>query len=84
MLTAGHTVDVVVDYDGGEIYVAPRRVDEVVTTNGGGITIPHHHYDVEFRFGKLYPCGEGAGYAGGIVSAAMDGERCAEAAVGSM
>lgn len=28
---------------------------------------------------KLFPCGEGAGYAGGIVSAAMDGERCAEA-----
>ena len=26
----------------------------------------------------LYPCGEGAGYAGGIVSAAVDGERCAE------
>ena len=25
----------------------------------------------------LYPCGEGAGYAGGIVSAAMDGEKCA-------
>ncbi len=29
----------------------------------------------------LFPCGEGGGYAGGIVSAAMDGERCAEAAV---
>jgi uncharacterized FAD-dependent dehydrogenase len=28
----------------------------------------------------LYPCGEGAGYAGGIVSAALDGIRCAEAA----
>ncbi len=28
----------------------------------------------------LYPCAEGAGYAGGIVSAAMDGERCAEMA----
>ncbi|MEM1407217.1 MAG: FAD-dependent oxidoreductase [Bacteroidota bacterium] len=28
---------------------------------------------------RLYPCGEGAGYAGGIVSAAMDGERCATA-----
>lgn len=28
----------------------------------------------------LFPCGEGAGYAGGIVSAGMDGERCAEAA----
>mgnify|MGYP000878498917 CR=1 FL=1 len=33
------------------------------------------HADIE----GLYPCGEGAGYAGGIVSAAMDGERCAEA-----
>ncbi|MDE6240137.1 MAG: FAD-binding protein, partial [Muribaculaceae bacterium] len=29
----------------------------------------------------LYPCGEGAGYAGGIVSAAIDGMRCADAAV---
>jgi uncharacterized protein len=29
----------------------------------------------------LYPCAEGAGYAGGIVSAAIDGERCADAAV---
>ncbi|WP_025799090.1 NAD(P)/FAD-dependent oxidoreductase [Hoylesella saccharolytica] len=28
--------------------------------------------------GGLFPCGEGAGYAGGIVSAAIDGERCAE------
>jgi uncharacterized FAD-dependent dehydrogenase len=28
----------------------------------------------------LFPCGEGAGYAGGIVSAAMDGIKCAEAA----
>ncbi len=27
---------------------------------------------------RLFPCGEGAGFAGGIVSAAMDGERCAE------
>ena len=27
----------------------------------------------------LFPCGEGAGYAGGIVSAGVDGERCAEA-----
>ena len=30
-------------------------------------------------FQGLFPCGEGAGYAGGIVSAAIDGERCAEA-----
>lgn len=31
------------------------------------------------RVKGLFPCGEGAGYAGGIVSAGMDGERCAEA-----
>ena len=30
------------------------------------------------RLRGLFPCGEGAGYAGGIVSAAIDGERCAE------
>lgn len=36
-----------------------------------------HHINVT----GLYPCGEGAGYAGGIVSAAIDGERCAEAVV---
>ena len=29
------------------------------------------------QFNNFYPCGEGAGYAGGIVSAAMDGERVA-------
>ncbi|MCQ2914781.1 MAG: hypothetical protein MJ247_06270 [Alphaproteobacteria bacterium] len=29
----------------------------------------------------LYPCGEGAGYAGGIMSAAMDGVRCADAII---
>ena len=31
------------------------------------------------RVEGLFPCGEGAGYAGGIVSAGVDGERCAEA-----
>ena len=31
------------------------------------------------QINNLYPCGEGAGYAGGIVSAAIDGERCANA-----
>ena len=30
------------------------------------------------RIQGLFPCGEGAGYAGGIVSAGVDGERCAE------
>ena len=36
-----------------------------------------HHPQLE----NLYPCGEGAGYAGGIVSAAMDGERVATAVI---
>ncbi len=31
------------------------------------------------RIKGLYPCGEGAGYAGGIASSAIDGERCADA-----
>ena len=30
------------------------------------------------RLEGLFPCAEGAGYAGGIVSAGIDGERCAE------
>ena len=32
----------------------------------------------------LYPCGEGAGWAGGIMSAAVDGLKCAEALIGSI
>lgn len=36
----------------------------------------------ESEIGGLYPCGEGAGYAGGIMSAAMDGMKVAEAIVG--
>lgn len=32
----------------------------------------------------LYPCGEGAGYAGGIISAAIDGEKCAEKSIESL
>ena len=32
----------------------------------------------------IYPCGEGAGYAGGITSAAMDGIRIAEAVAKNM
>ena len=33
-----------------------------------------HHPQIK----NLYPCGEGAGYAGGIVSAAMDGQKLAQ------
>jgi uncharacterized FAD-dependent dehydrogenase len=44
------------------------------------VRIPRNTETLEHnQISGLYPCGEGAGYAGGIVSAAMDGERCAEA-----
>ncbi len=32
----------------------------------------------------VYPCGEGCGYAGGIVSAGVDGIKCAEAIINSL
>jgi uncharacterized FAD-dependent dehydrogenase len=32
----------------------------------------------------LYPCGEGAGWAGGITSAAVDGMKCAEAVIAAL
>ncbi len=37
--------------------------------------------DLSSALSGLYPCGEGAGYAGGISSAAVDGMRCAEAVI---
>ena len=44
------------------------------------IRIPRDHKTLEhLQIKGLYPCGEGAGYAGGIISAAIDGEKCAEA-----
>lgn len=44
------------------------------------VKIPRDKESLEHpRILRFFPCGEGAGYAGGIVSAAMDGERCAEA-----
>jgi uncharacterized FAD-dependent dehydrogenase len=44
------------------------------------IRVPRNEETLEHvKIKGLYPCGEGAGYAGGIVSSAMDGERCAEA-----
>lgn len=43
------------------------------------VRIPRDKESLEhLQIKRLFPCGEGAGFAGGIVSAAMDGERCAE------
>ena len=45
------------------------------------VRIPRHpEFLYHPQIKNLFPCGEGAGYAGGIVSAAMDGERVAKAA----
>ena len=42
------------------------------------VSIPRHSETLQhIQVNNLYPCGEGAGYAGGIISAAIDGERCA-------
>jgi uncharacterized FAD-dependent dehydrogenase len=52
----------------------------VETRTSSPIRIPRNDETLEHvKIKGLYPCGEGAGYAGGIVSSAMDGERCAEA-----
>jgi uncharacterized FAD-dependent dehydrogenase len=49
------------------------------------VRIPRDRVTLEHvQIKGLYPCGEGAGYAGGIVSAAIDGEKCAEKAVLAM
>jgi len=43
------------------------------------VRIPRDKYSLaHIEINNLYPSGEGAGYAGGIISAAIDGERCAE------
>ncbi len=43
------------------------------------VRIPRDRKTMEhIQIKGLYPCGEGAGYAGGIISAAIDGEKCAE------
>ncbi|MCI0750541.1 MAG: FAD-binding protein [Flammeovirgaceae bacterium] len=56
------------------------QVVGVESRTSSPVRIPRDKETLEHPHIKgLFPCGEGAGYAGGIVSAAMDGERCAEA-----
>src|SRR5690606_20211320 len=58
------------------------QVVGVESRTSSPVRIPRDRETLEHpQIKGLFPCGEGAGYAGGIVSAAMDGERCAEAAV---
>jgi len=65
-------------------YTEEANIIGVESRTSSPVSIPRtdqlHHPEIT----NLYPCGEGAGYAGGIISAAMDGERCAEAATGNL
>ena len=52
----------------------------VESRSSSPIRIPRDADSLEhIQIKGLYPCGEGSGYAGGITSSAMDGERCANA-----
>ena len=52
----------------------------LVTSVEDGATLPGARVTLASReVAGLYPCGEGAGYAGGMVSAALDGRRVAAA-----
>lgn len=62
-------------------YTSEANVVGVESRTSSPVTIPRNAYLEHPEVKGLFPCGEGGGYAGGIVSAAMDGERCAEAAV---
>lgn len=58
------------------------QVVGVESRTSSPVRIPRDKETLEHpKVRRLFPCGEGAGYAGGIVSAAMDGQRCAEAVV---
>lgn len=61
-------------------YTNDAQVLGVESRTSSPVKIPRDKKTLEHpQIKRLFPCGEGAGYAGGIVSAAMDGERCAEA-----
>ena len=49
----------------------------VETRTSSPIRIPRDDFGLAYGYVNLYPAGEGAGYAGGITSAAADGIRCA-------
>jgi uncharacterized FAD-dependent dehydrogenase len=58
------------------------QVVGVESRTSSPVRIPRDKQTLEHpQMKRLFPCAEGAGYAGGIVSAAMDGERCAESVV---
>jgi hypothetical protein len=65
-------------------YTEEANIVGVESRTSSPVCIPRNERLAHPEISNLYPCGEGGGYAGGIVSAAMDGERCAEAATGNL
>ncbi|MCK0157061.1 FAD-binding protein [Cellulophaga sp. F20128] len=61
-------------------YTAEANIIGVESRTSSPVNIPRNEKLEHPEIKGLFPCGEGGGYAGGIISAAMDGERCAEAA----
>ena len=61
-------------------YTNEANIIGVESRTSSPVNIPRKKNLEHTEIAGLFPCGEGGGYAGGIVSAAMDGERCAEAA----
>tara|TARA_R110002073_G_scaffold336450_2_gene533548 strand:- start:58 stop:1611 length:1554 start_codon:yes stop_codon:yes gene_type:complete len=61
-------------------YTSEANVVGVESRTSSPVNIPRNEKLQHPEILNLFPCGEGGGYAGGIISAAMDGERCAEAA----
>lgn len=61
-------------------YTSEANIIGVESRTSSPISIPRNESLEHPTIEGLFPCGEGGGYAGGIISAAMDGERCAEAA----
>lgn len=61
-------------------YTEEANIIGVESRTSSPVNIPRNETLEHPEVSNLFPCGEGGGYAGGIVSAAMDGERCAEAA----
>jgi uncharacterized protein len=60
-------------------YTNEAQIVGVETRTSSPVRIPRDRETLEhLEIKRLYPCGEGAGYAGGILSAAMDGQKCAE------
>ncbi|WP_299777051.1 NAD(P)/FAD-dependent oxidoreductase [uncultured Formosa sp.] len=62
-------------------YTSEANIIGVESRTSSPVSIPRNEKLEHPQIEGLFPCGEGGGYAGGIVSAAMDGERCAEAAI---